>query len=73
MYLDGRATDREVKGQKSFYYILNNLIRHTINPKGGAASDLIGYVRNVFVRFAPRGDRFNVPRFMWCELRIAIG
>ena len=53
MYLDGRSIDGKVKGLKSFYYILNNLIRHTINPKDGAASDLNGYVRNVLARFAP--------------------
>ena len=61
-----------VSGLKSYYYILNNLIRHTINPKDGAASDLNGYVRNVLARFAPRGDRLNVPRFMWRELRNAV-
>ena len=48
------------------------MIRHTINPKDGAASDLNGFVRNVLARFAPRGDRFNVPCFMWHELRNAI-
>ena len=45
---------------------------HTINPKDGAASDLNGYVRNVLARFTPGGDRFNVPCFMWRELRIAM-
>ena len=29
-------------------------------------------VRNVLVRFTPGGDRFNVPRFMWHELRNAM-
>ena len=72
MYLDGRAADGKVKGLKSFYYILNNLIRHTINPKDGAASDLNGYVKNVLARFALGGDRFNVPRFMWQEIRVAM-
>ena len=57
---------------QSYYYILNNLIRHTINPKDGAPSDLNGYVRNVLARFAPRGDRFNIPQFMWHELRVAM-
>ena len=61
-----------VSGLQSYYYILNNLIRHTINPKVGVASDLNGYVRNVPARFAPRGDRFIVPHFMWRELRIAM-
>ena len=65
MYLDSRSIDGKVKGLKSYYYILNNLIRHTINPKDGATSDLNGYVRNVLARFALGGDKFNVPRFMW--------
>ena len=65
MYLDSRAADGKVMGLKNYYYILNNLIRHTINPKDGAASNLNGYVRNVLARFTPGGDKFNVPRFMW--------
>jgi hypothetical protein len=72
MYLDGRATDGKAKGLKSFYYILNNLIRHTIIPKDGAASNLNGYVRNVLARFALGGDKFNVPRFMWQEIRVSM-
>ena len=72
MWIDRGDTNRKVSGLQSYYYILNNLIRHTFNPKDGAASDLNGYMRNVLARFAPRGDRFNVPRFMWCELRNAI-
>ena len=72
MYLDGRATDRKAKGLKSFYYILNNLIMHTINPKDRATSDLNGYVRNMLARFASGGDKFNVPCFMWQEIRVAM-
>ena len=63
---------RRLESEQSYLYILNNLIRHTINPKDGAALDLNGYVRNVLARFAPRGDRFKVPRFMWRELRNAM-
>ena len=70
MLIDRRVAYRKVKGLKSFYYILNNLIRHTINPKDGAASDLNGYVRNILARFAPGGDKFCVPRFTWRELWI---
>jgi len=72
MWIDRRSTDGKVSGLKSYYCILNNLIRHTINPKDGVASSLNGYVRNVLARFAPRGDMFNVPRFMWHELRNAM-
>ena len=52
MWIDRRSVDGKVSGLKSYYYILNNLIRHTINPKDVAASDLNGYVRNVLARFA---------------------
>ena len=68
MWIDRESVDGKVSGLKSYYYILNNLIRHTINPKDGAASYLNAYARNVLARFAPGGDRFNVPHFMWRDL-----
>ena len=52
IYLDSRSADGKVKGLKGYCYILNYLIRHIINPKDGATSDLNGYVRNVFAKFA---------------------
>jgi hypothetical protein len=72
MWRDSRATDGKRSGLHSYYYILNNLIRNTINPKDGAASNINGYVRNVLARFAPGGDKFNVPQFIWHELRLAM-
>ena len=42
MWIDRRSADGKVSGLKSYYYILNSLIRHTINPKDRAASDLNG-------------------------------
>jgi hypothetical protein len=50
---------------------MNNLIRSTINPKDGAASHINGYVRNVLARLLD-GDKFNVPRFIWVELSLAM-
>jgi hypothetical protein len=72
MWRDSRAAYGKRSGLHSYYYILNNLIRNTINPKDGAASDINGYVRNVLARFAPGGDKFNVPQFIWHELRLAM-
>ena len=43
IWIDKRSADGKVSGLKSYYYIMNNLIRHTINPKDGAASDINGY------------------------------
>jgi hypothetical protein len=58
---DGRRT-----GLKRFYYIMNNHIRSTLNPKDNA-TDLNGYITNVLSRFL-NGEKFNVSRFMWVEL-----
>jgi hypothetical protein len=55
---------------KSLYYIMNNLIRVTINPKDNA-TDLNGYITNVLSRFSD-GEMFNVPRFIWVELAYAM-
>jgi hypothetical protein len=70
MWRDSRAADGKRSGLQSYYYILNNLIRNTFNPKDGAASDINGYVRNVLACFALGGDKFNVPQFIWHELRL---
>jgi hypothetical protein len=71
MWRDSRTADGKRSEMHSYYYILNNLIRNTLNPKDGAASDINGYMRNVLACFAPGGDKFNVPRFIWHELRLA--
>lgn len=71
MYVDRCVADGKVKGFKSYFYILNNMFRNTINPKDGAALDLNGYARNLLARMAPGGERFNVPRFLWMELQVA--
>jgi hypothetical protein len=67
-----RAANGKRSGLHSYYYILNNLIRNTLNPKDGAASDINGYVRNVLARFAVGGDKFNVSQFIWHKLRLAM-
>jgi hypothetical protein len=72
MWRDPRITYGKRSGMHSFYYILNNIIRSTINPKDGAASDINGYVRNMLAHFATGGDKFNVPQFIWHELRLTM-
>jgi hypothetical protein len=57
MWRDSRAIDGKRGGLHGYYYIINNLIRNTINPKDGAASDINGYVRNVLAHFAPGGGQ----------------
>jgi hypothetical protein len=50
MWRDRRIADGKRSGLHIFYYILNNLIRNTINPKDGVALDINGYVRTVLAR-----------------------
>ena len=68
---DPNHADGKRSGLKSYYYVMNNLVRNTIDPKDGAASDINGYVRNMLARF-PDGDRFNVARFIWVQLAYAM-
>jgi hypothetical protein len=71
IWRDPRIADGRRSGLQSFYYVMNNLIRSTINPKDGATSDIKGYARNVLARL-PDGDKFNVPHFIWVELSLAM-
>jgi hypothetical protein len=71
MWRHPHIADGRRSGLQSFYYVMNNLIRSTINPKDGAASDINGYVRNVLAHLLD-GDMFNVPRFIWVELSLAM-
>ncbi|KAG2534832.1 hypothetical protein PVAP13_9NG087400 [Panicum virgatum] len=56
---------------RSYYYVMNNLLRNTIDPKDASASEINGYVTNVLARF-PDGERFNVGRFIWVQLAYAM-
>lgn len=67
-----QVADGKRSGLDSFYYIMNNIVTSAINPKDGVASYINGYVRNMLARFALGGDLFNVPRFMWHELRLSM-
>lgn len=69
MYERHALADGLVKGLKSFYYILNNLFKQTIAPKGGAHTNLYGLTRNVLARMRSTRDPFSVSRFIWNELQ----
>jgi hypothetical protein len=68
---DPSQVDGKRSGLKSYYYVMNNLLRNTIDPKDGAALDICGYVRNLLARF-PDGEKFNVGRFIWVQLAYAM-
>ena len=60
--------DGETPGLKSFYYVLNNLLHHTIAPKTGDATSIHAYAKNILLRFAHNGCPFSITNFIWEEL-----
>lgn len=59
------------KDLKPFYYILTNIFRLTLDPKGGDASKISGFSRNILVRMAPSADPFSVFHFLWDNIVLA--
>jgi hypothetical protein len=54
---------------KSVYYVLNNMFRETIYPKGGGDStSLRRFAPNLLARILPRARPFSVSRFIWFNL-----
>jgi hypothetical protein len=56
-------------GLKPVYYVLNNLLRQTIYPKGGSDStSLRGLAPNLIARMLPGAAPFSVSKFIWHDL-----
>jgi hypothetical protein len=56
-------------GLKPVYYVLNNLLRQTIYPKGGSDStSLRGLAPNLIARMLPGATPFSVSKFIWHDL-----
>src|SRR6266540_1794594 len=68
IYRNPSKADGGTKGLESFFYILNNLFHATLTPKGGDATQIHAFARNLLMRFAKDGRPFNVTNFMWEEL-----
>jgi len=70
-YEDRRLADGRIVSLKSYYYVMNNLFRETINPKGGDSNHMNMYAKNLLARMAPRSEAFLVSRFTWIDLSLA--
>jgi hypothetical protein len=57
-------------GLKPVYYVLNNLLRQTIYPKGGSDSTSLRSFapNNLIARMLPGAAPFSVSKFIWYEL-----
>ena len=68
LYRRPNMADGETQGLKSFYYVLNNLFRHTLTPKTGDATSIHAFAKNILLRFAQNGRPFCITNFLWEEL-----
>jgi hypothetical protein len=56
-------------GLKPIYYVLNNLLRQTIYPKGGSDStSLRSFAPNLIARMLPSAAPFFISKFIWYDL-----
>jgi hypothetical protein len=56
-------------GLKLVYYVLNNMLRQTIYPKGGSDStSLRSFATNLLARMLPDVVPFSVSKFIWHDL-----
>jgi hypothetical protein len=61
--------DGSTTALKSVYYVLNNMFRETIYPKGRSDStSLRRFAPNLIVRLLPGAQPFSVSRFVWFNL-----
>jgi hypothetical protein len=61
--------DGSTTALKSVYYVLNNMFRETIYPKGGSDStSLRRFAPNLIARPLPEARPFSVSKFIWFNL-----
>jgi hypothetical protein len=61
--------DGSTTALKSVYYVLNNMFRETIYPKGGSDStSLRRFAPNLIARLLPEARPFSVSKFIWFNL-----
>jgi hypothetical protein len=62
-------TDGSTTALKSVYYVLNNMFRETIYPKGGSDStSLRRFAPNLIARLLPGAKPFSVSKLIWFNL-----
>jgi hypothetical protein len=68
MYKPGAHPDLKTTHLKPYFYVLNNLIRYTIDPKFGDSIHLRQDAPKILARFGANGGRFGVSDFMWNKI-----
>ena len=57
-------------GLLNHYFYMNRLLRVTVAPKGGYATNIVGLSRNILARFNPEATDFCVMDFILNEIHV---
>jgi hypothetical protein len=68
IYKPGKTVDFTTTHLKSYFYVLNNLLRLTLDPKIGDSIYIMLDAPKVLCCFGTSGDRFSITDFMWCKI-----
>jgi hypothetical protein len=71
VYKSGVTVDFTTTHLKSYFYVLNNLICLTLDPKIGDSIHLMLDAPKVLCCFGTGGDRFSITDFMWRKIEQA--
>jgi hypothetical protein len=71
IYKEGYPADGANTNLKTYYYVLNNLIRNTIDPKIGDSLHLQHDAPKILIHFGANGGHFCVSDFMWYKIEEA--
>jgi hypothetical protein len=71
IYKEGYPADGKNTNLKTYFYVLNNLICNTIDPKIGDSLHLQHDAPKILIHFGANGCRFCVSDFMWYKIEEA--
>jgi hypothetical protein len=71
IYKPGKAIDFTTTHLKPYFYVLNNLLRLTLDPKIGDSIHIMLDAPKVLCCFGAGGDRFSITDFMWRKIEQA--
>jgi hypothetical protein len=71
MYQPGKRADGNTTFLKPYFYVLNNLLRNTMDPKIGETIHIQHDAPKILVHFGANGGHFSISDFMWFKIEEA--
>jgi hypothetical protein len=65
MFLPRWEPCQKTAALRPYFFVLNNILRHTLDPKIGDTTVFQNDAPRLLLRFAPNAERFSVSDFMW--------